>query len=369
MEIWRFFMGTEILEDNTAVKKRSKKKIVFLCVVVFIAVLFIALMIGTHVLMKQNFSRGEYAEYSMTYRYDHYEDDYPRTPVSFKSGENTLKGYVYGGNNDKGLIVVAHGIGGGHEGYINEIVWFVDRGWRVFAYDATGSCESEGDGTMGLPQSALDLDCALKYIESDSELKNMKKFLYGHSWGGYAVTAVLNFDHDIVASASIAGYAEPMEMIMEFADGMMGKASNLFYPFIWIDNKALFGEYSSLSAVDGINNTDTPVLVIHGKDDQMIGYERSSIISKKDSITNPNVEYYTIGGDYCGHNTIFYSEEANEYRVEMDEEFEKLAKNYEDGEVPDDVKKEFVSKADKEKANGVNTQMLEKINSFYENAL
>lgn len=362
-------METEILENNTTVKKRSKKKIVFLCVVVFIAVLFIALMIGTHVLMKQNFPRGEYAEYSMTYRYDRYEDDYPRTPVSFKSGENTLKGYVYGGNNDKGLIVVAHGIGGGHEGYINEIVWFVDRGWRVFAYDATGSCESEGDGTMGLPQSALDLDCALKYIESDSELKNMKKFLYGHSWGGYAVTAVLNFDHDIAASASIAGYAEPMEMIMEFADGMMGKASNLFYPFIWIDNKALFGEYSSLSAVDGINNTDTPVLVIHGKDDQMIGYDRSSIISKKDSITNPNVEYYTIGGDYCGHNTIFYFEEANEYRVEMDEEFEKLGKNYEDGEVPDDVKKEFVSKADKEKANGVNTQMLEKINSFYENAL
>lgn len=41
------------------------------------------------------------------------------------SGENTLRGYIYGENNDKGLIVVSHGIGGGHEGYINEIVWFV----------------------------------------------------------------------------------------------------------------------------------------------------------------------------------------------------------------------------------------------------
>lgn len=360
---------TEIIDDNSAVKKKSKKKIIIICIVSFIVVLCIVTMIVTHVLMKQTFSRGEYSQYSLLYRYDHYENEYPRTPVSFKSGENTLQGYIYGENNDKGLIVVAHGIGGGHEGYINEIIWFVDKGWRVFAYDATGSCESEGDGTKGLSQSALDLDCALNYIESDSRLKDMKVFLFGHSWGGYAVTAVMNFGHDIAASASIAGYAYPMEMIMEFADGMMGKASNLLYPFIWADNKALFGKYSSLSAIDGINSGDIPVLVIHGKEDQMIGYDRSSIISKKDSITNPNAEYYTVGGDYCGHNNIFHSDEANKYLEEVDKEFEKKAGMYEDGEVPDDVKEEFINNADKEKANGVNTEMLEKINSFYEKAM
>ena len=46
----------------------------------------------------------------------------------------------------------------------------VDHGWRVLAYDATGSCESEGEGTVGLVQSALDLDAALTYVENNASL-------------------------------------------------------------------------------------------------------------------------------------------------------------------------------------------------------
>ena len=87
------------------------------------------------------------------------------------------------------------------------------------------SGHSEGSGTRGLPQSALDLDAALDYIESDESLNSFPVFLMGHSWGGYAVTAVLNFDHEIAGSVSVAGYNDPMTMISEFADGMMGDSS------------------------------------------------------------------------------------------------------------------------------------------------
>ncbi len=351
------------------VKKRSKKKIFFIIFIILIVIILIVIQIVTHVLLRQNFSRGEYSEFTSSYRYDHYKEDYSRTNISFKSGDNTLQGYIYGEDNDKGLVVLAHGIGGGHEGYINEIVWFVDHGWRVFAYDATGSCTSEGDGTIGLPQSALDLDSALTYIEQDEELSALSKCLYGHSWGGYAVTAVLNFDHDVKASASIAGYAYPMDMIMEFADGMMGGASKALYPFIWLDCWSYFGENTNLSAVDGINKSGIPVLIIHGEDDQMIGYDRSSIISKKNEITNPNVEYYTISGKYSGHNSIFYSDSANEYLEELDEQYDKLAENYEDGELPDEQRTEFFDSVDKELANECNEEMLEKINEMFENSI
>lgn len=355
--------------ENEIRKKRSKKKIFIVILIVLTVIILIVTQIVTHVMLRQNFSRGEYGKYTVNYRYDNYSAEYPRTNVSFKSGDNTLQGYIYGENNDKGLVVLAHGIGGGHEGYINEIVWFVDRGWRVFAYDATGSCTSEGDGTMGLPQSALDLDSALTYIEEDEELSALPRCLIGHSWGAYAVTAVLNFDHDVKSSASISGYAYPMDMIMEFADGMMGEFSKVLYPFIWLDCYSYFGENTNLSAIDGINKSDIPVLVIHGEDDQMIGYDRSSIISKQDEITNPNVEYYTISGKYCGHNTIFHSDRANEYLDELDEEYEKLAENYEDNELPDDEHREFLDNTDKELANECNEEMLEKINEMFENSI
>lgn len=350
-------------------KKRSKKKIILTVVVVLLVLTIIAAQIVTHVLMRENFCRGEYPEYSTGYRYDRYEKDYPRKNVSFKSGENTLQGYIYGEENDKGLIVFVHGIGGGHEGYMNEIIWFVDHGWRVFSYDATGSCTSEGDGTKGLPQSALDLDKALTYIENDKELSKLPKFLAGHSWGGYAVTAVLNFGHDVKASASISGYAYPMEMVEEFADGFIGKASVLIRPCMWADCFASFGRNVNLSAIDGINKSDTPVLIIHGKEDKMISFDGASIISKKNEIKNPNAEYYPIDGKYSGHNLIFYSQEANEYMEELDKQYDKISAKYKEGKVPDKAEKEFFDKIDKEKANEENEVMLNKINNFFEDKL
>lgn len=350
-------------------KRRSKKKIVIISVIAFVVIACIVTMIVVSALMRENFSRGEYPEYTTSYRYDHYAADYPREEVSFMSGRNTLKGWIYGADNDKGLVVVAHGIGGGHENYIDEIVWFADKGWRVFAYDATGSCESEGDGTMGLPQSALDLDCALTFAENDSRLSGLPVFLFGHSWGGYAVTAVLNFDHDVVASASVSGYAEPMEMITEFAEGMMGNMAYAVYPFMWIYNKVLFGQYSDLSAVDGINSSGIPVLIMHGTGDTMIGYDSSSIISKRDEITNPNVQYLTFTDeDRNGHNNIFYSKEVLEYIDTLNEDYEELYNSY-DGEIPDEVKENWYASVDKELANGINEDMMNSVEEFFEGAL
>ena len=60
---------------------------------------------------------------------------------------------------------------------------------------------------MGMAQSAIDLDAALTYIESNDELNGLPVLLYGHSWGGYAAAAVLGSDHDIKASVSISGYS------------------------------------------------------------------------------------------------------------------------------------------------------------------
>lgn len=318
---------------------------------------------------RHSFKRGELSEHTTKIRYKDVKDKYPRTPVSFYSGKNRLQGYIYGEENDKGLIVFSHGIGSGHENYIMNILWFADHGWRIFAFDNTGSCESEGKGTRGLSQSALDLDAALTYIEKDEELSKMKKVLCGHSWGGYAVTAVLNFHHDITASVSISGYCKPLDMIIEEGRGILGKFAYAQYPNIWLNNKMIFGKHSGLSAIDGINHVRIPVLIIHGDGDKKINYRGASIISKKSAIKNPNVQYLTISDKgRNGHNSIFYSAEAAEYLEKFEREKKKLEKEY-DGKLPNDVEADFYAKADKRIANGQNTELYEKINRFYEAAL
>lgn len=351
----------------TKTKTKPKRLALRITVIVLSALvlLFAAATIVVSVNMNEQFGRGDYTpqQFTHNYYYEHYENDYPRVNVSFTSGENMLQGYIYGAENDKALLVFAHGIGSGHESYMKSLLWFVDNGWRVFAYDATGSGSSEGAGTKGLPQSALDLDAALDYIEADPELSALPRFLMGHSWGGYAVTAVLNFGHEVDGVASVSGYAEPVEMIYEFASGVVGDFRPLIYPSICLYNKLLFGEYAGLSAVDGINSTDTPVLVIHGTEDETIGYEESAIMHKRELITNPNVQFLTLEG--CTHNGMFDTPEGAAIKQEIKETVREIkAQNGSTDEIA-----EVYRTADLDTVNQPNAEFLSQIESFFEEIL
>lgn len=344
--------------------KKSKLKIALIITAALLVVIFAAGMIVTSMMMADNFSRGDYSDprFIVDYYYEHYQAEYPRTEVEFKSEDNTLKGCIYGVDNDKGLLVFAHGIGSGHEAYLKELLWFVDNGWRVFAYDATGSGRSEGGGTRGLPQSALDLDAALTFAESDPRLNSLPVFLMGHSWGGYAVTAVLNFDHKIAGSASISGFNKPIDMILEWTEDSMGGIRYLMYPFVQIYNAALFGQYSGMTAVDGINKSDVPVLIIHGTEDGTIGYNKSSIIAQKDNITNPNAQFLALEGG--GHNNIFYTAEALEYINDFNKDYKEIYGRY-NGDIPDDVREKIYSESNRELINTPNEELLSQIETFF----
>ncbi len=51
-------------------------------------------------------------------RHSDLEAEYPRRLVTFESGSNRLQGYFYGMDQDQGLAVVAHGLGGGADSYL-----------------------------------------------------------------------------------------------------------------------------------------------------------------------------------------------------------------------------------------------------------
>ena len=323
--------------------------------------------------MKQSFGRGGYPDrrFSNQKRYDpDYSVSHSRYEVSFRSGKNTLHGFIYGMENaaPKGLLVFAHGITVGHESYINQLMWFADRGWRVFAYDATGSATSEGKGTVGLVQSALDLDKALSYAETDDRLKDLPVYLLGHSWGGYAVCAVLNFDHKIKAAASLSGYAYPNEMTLLGTEQNIGKAgAAIFAPYVKGYNFTKFGKYTNLNAVDGINRSGLPVLVIHGENDTYVDIDRVSIYSKREKITDPNAEFYLLRGRYADHLSFFKNDAANDYLKEFDRRHEALAAEY-GGKIPDDLQERFVKSFNKRMVNSINTDLLELIEEFYDRA-
>lgn len=310
------------------------------------------------------FSRHEKPAYSGYLQYSDV-DEYKRSTVQFPSGNNTLTGYLFGEDNSQGLVVIAHGLGGGAEDYLAETTYFVDHGWRVLAYDCTGSHASDGKGTIGLAQSALDLHAALTYVESEDSLNDLPIMLYGHSWGGYAVTAVLNYDHQVSAVASIAGYNSPATMLREQLGSMMGPRAAMAYPFASAYQTMLFGSAARMTAVDGINRVDIPVMIIHGQQDEMIAHDGASIIAQRDAITNPNAVFVTrSAADHDGHNNLFLSDAATEYIAAKNAEYKQLYEQY-GGEIPEEVKANYYQGVDRFRTSDLDTSFMDEVNRLF----
>ena len=348
----------------------KRKILVFLAVVlaIFIVVSIVATVFVAQQ-MKEEFGRAERREYSTGILYSDYEMMYPRSEISFYSGKNLLRGYLYGEGNTDGIVIISHGIGGGADDYMAETFRFVSAGYEVLAYNNTGSYESEGEGTMGLTQSYLDLDAALDFVESDARFEDLPIYLYGHSWGGYAVAAVLKEDHHIAAAVSVAGYNNPNEMIKEWTENSMGLIqSQLASPYIALYNFLKFGFKSNISATDAINSTNTPILIAHGRNDLTVSYGRASIISHRYEITNPKAQFYTgekLGQD--GHNTLFMSQTSVTYSLKLDQELAALKAQYGE-ELPDEVKREFYENIDRDYLNMLDGDFMQMVIDFFRSA-
>ena len=351
-------------------KKKNAGKIVGIVLAVLLAVFCIASMIVVQILFNDTFSRTAPREQGLTayLRYWDVEEQYPREPVSFLSGKNRLYGHLYGAGNPEGLVVISHGMGGGEESYLAEALYFVDCGYQVLCYSNTGCWDSEGKTCVGLNQSVLDLDAALTWVEGEGRFGGVPVFLYGHSWGGYAVAAIFHFDHDIAASASVAGFNQAMPMIMEWGEDMLGPLIYAEYPFIWINQKLTFGKTFGLTAVDALNSTDTPVLILHGNEDETVGYNTVSIISQKDRITNPNVAYFVCDKPpQNDHNRLFQSLESIAYHDELNEIYGELYDRY-GGEIPEDEERAFYAAADPFLASEPDADFMDRVAAFYREA-
>ena len=306
-------------------------------------------------------------KYTCRIRYNEVEDKYPRRGVHFFSGSNKLQGYVYGENNTKGLIIFSHGIFACHEDYLGPILEMVNRGWQVFAFDNTGTGDSEGKDSVGLVQGPLDLHAALCYIETAPEFAGMKKFLMGHSQGGYSVCAVLNFEHKLDGVVSLSGFTTPYDVTIEMGHDMYGKSIDAAIPFIKLELNKRFGIYSNLSAVEGINKFGGPVLIMHGEEDTYVRYDGAGLINHPTEIKNPNAVFKTIEGENSTHTGIFLSLEAFRIQEAVDLKLNALRSIYEvkeNRDIPENELEKLYAEVDKEKASAGNTPMYEDIDAF-----
>lgn len=191
-----------------------------------------------------------------------------------------LVGYLYerADTQKKAVVVFAHGLGGGGQtGYMDIFDYLTANGYYVFAYDATGNDESEGEVIGGLPQGFIDLDHAIDYAQSLEEVKDLPFVLMGYSWGGLSVVNVLNYHPEVKAVAALAGWNQSMDLIEYRGCQMVGGVAKLLLPFASIHERIMYGSYASGTGMKGFANSNCDVMIVHGEKDDTVpisyGYE------------------------------------------------------------------------------------------------
>lgn len=302
--------------------KKSKKKIILTILLILIVLLIVGWWAFCVFMYNDTFNISAKSYEPMMLHVEDFEG-LKCTEYSFPSDKGQmLAGYLYSsGDNQHAVVVISHGFGGGgHNSYMDVADYFARNGYYVFAYDATAMDKSEGDGLGGVPQGVIDLDHAISFVESNNDIPDLPIVLFGHSWGGYCVSAVLNYHPEIKAVIECSGFNRSSDM---FESGGKSQAGSVIYtmtPFIRIHEYLKYGKYAANTAMDGFDSSDSNVMIVHSADDNVIGIEYG--LDKYYEKYKDDSRFTFIRFEDRGHNEIF-NDPDNTYKDELNAEVDK----------------------------------------------
>ena len=247
-----------------------------------------------------------------------------------------LVGYKYCKDSvdARGVVIMAHGLGGGgHNSYLDVADYLASHGYLVFAYDATGNGESEGNSVRGIPQGLIDLDYAIRFVKNTSDFAGLPIMLFGHSWGGYSAASVLNYHSDVQAVVMAAGFNESTDVIAEAGQEMVGDLISVLLPYVSVYERVKFGDYAKQSSIAGFDNTQAGVMILYSLDDDNISFEASYDVFFKRYGKNPRFQFVQF--EDRGHDSIWYAASARVYQAQFNEQFAVYVQSLEQGFTPE----------------------------------
>ncbi len=347
--------------------KNKKKCVLIILISILLSIPLIILPIVSVVVYESFFgTRYETASW-MQFLVEDY-DGLKMERSDFNSNDVTLAGYKYSkeGQNVKGVVVISHGLGGGgHNTYMPFIDYFTSNGYYVFAYDARGNDNSGGDAVEGIPQGLIDLDNAVNHVATIDEYKTLPVTLFGHSWGGYAVGNLLNIHPEVKAAVIIAGFNEREDLLLYQGRQIAGVGADILLPYLKLYERIKFGkEYTSINALLGMDKTEAGIMVVHSKDDVTVptncGYDKFYEAYKNNS------RFCFILYEDKGHDYLFYSESAWEYREQLNKDYKSYVEDN-DREYNAETKEAFMEQyLDKEKCFEPDLALMEQIIEMFD---
>lgn len=292
---------------------KIKKKILSAVISSTIISLFIVLPIIGICVYEANFGK----RYQTIKQYEFSVSDFENLQMQrsdFISNNVKLAGYKYSKSLNeqnpkiKGLVIIAHGLGcGGQNSYMRFADYFTSHGYYVFTFDAKGNDNSEGKTVGGVPQAVVDLDNAIKYAKTIDEYKNLPIMLFGHSWGGYSVANVLNYETEVKAAIIAAGFDRTKDLLFYQGRQSAGYGVDIILPYFLMYERFKFGKkYTTISGYNGLKNSSANVMILHSKDDNLVSTNCGFDKFYKSFNFSPRFKFVIY--ENRGHDNIFYDQ-------------------------------------------------------------
>ena len=243
-----------------------------------------------------------------------------------KARLTTFEYKAKGNDNPKGILLLSHGIGGGHLYLLPLINYLCERGLIVLAYDQYGSGTSEGKRIYSMTQGAIDIKYAVRYVEAHYDLPF---YVMGHSWGGFCAANSLRYSKKILKCVDIAGMDS--ESSMTSGPAFFATIATLF---IKLCGSSIYGKYGLYTSYGAFKKTKAKVLYLQGKQDLTVPPKKNGFRYEKKFKNKENITVMML--DNKGHSPIVtYESQLGQSQVMA--QFGMLCKNL----VPLDVYVDF----------------------------
>jgi fermentation-respiration switch protein FrsA (DUF1100 family) len=213
--------------------------------------------------------------------------------------------YIPGKGSD--TIIFCHGMSMAAENSFKYCNMFINRGWNVLIFHMRRHGESEGKySTLGkLEKDDLDLfvDWVIKIKGKDGLLG-----IHGESMG--AATSLLYLDINKYVDFIIADcpYSNLNELLrLRIKEDTIIPGFLIYNPSRYLSKVVAKFDYNEIKPIDSVSNSKTPILFIHGEDDEFVPtYMSKNMYDKKTGIKG----LYIVKG---AKHAQSYSKDPKEY--------------------------------------------------------
>lgn len=268
--------------------------------------------------------------------------DYEKVEVPM--GDIYLRGglFSYPKYDKDKLIILNHGMWSSIDAYMQDIAYFVKKGYQVLAINHEGVTESDGKNIRGLSNSLRSLDYVIQYVKKNEKLKNRSLYVEGHSWGGFAAINIPYYHEDIKGVLAIS----PFMSVKSCMKGLLPKPLWVLIPFFQIIEKHKVGAYAVTNAIKNVKNFKGNLVILHSENDNMVKFRYNTFMLMKQDLSNVS---YMIFKDKK-HNP-HYAYSALRAEEEYVREISKLSK---------DEQTAFMEKTDFHKLGELDEEVLDK---------